>query len=114
MAGTDNHRNSGSGWVNMKIWGGVPSFNRNLSRHQLSCLLVLRLLSYVSSRRRKRTKWEKHFWYNIHIWCSFTEIFGILFSFHILSGIKLLKVKMTLKVKARSQFPNVWGEYKIP
>ena len=24
MAGTDNHRNSGSRRVNMKIWGGVP------------------------------------------------------------------------------------------
>ena len=102
MAGTDNHQNSGSRKVNMKIWGGVPSFNRNLSRHQLSCLLVLRLLSYVSSRRRNRRR--KHgqngqniFGYNIHIWCSFTEIFGILFSFHILSAIKLLKVKMTRK-----------------
>ena len=31
----------------------------------------------------------------IRIWCSFTEIFGILFSFHILSAIQLLKVKMT-------------------
>ena len=56
MAGTDNHRNSGSRRVNMKIWGGVPSFNRNLFRHQLSCLLVLRLLSYASSRRRKRRR----------------------------------------------------------
>ena len=74
MAGTDNHRNSGSRRVNMKIWGGVPSFNRNLSRHQLSCLLALWLLSYVSG--------EKSFGYNIH---SFTEI---LFSFHILSAIK--------------------------
>ena len=55
MAGTDNHRNSGSRRVNMKIWGGVP--------------LV----------------------------------------FHILSAIKLLN---DLKVKARSQFPNVWEEYK--
>ena len=99
MAGTDNHRNSGSRRVNMKIWGGVPSFNRKLSRHQLSCLLALRLLSYVSSRRKKRkrkktwAKWEKLIGYNIHIWCSFTEIFGILFSFHILSAIKLLKVE---------------------
>ena len=104
MAGTDNHRNSGSRRVNMKIWGGVPSFNRNLSRHQLSCLLALRLLSYVSSRRkRKRRKtWTKIngkniFGYNIHIRCSFTEIFGILFRFHILSALKLLKVKMTRK-----------------
>ena len=101
MAGTDNHRNSGSRRVNMKIRGGVPSFNRNLFRHQLSCLLVLRLLSYVSSRRRNRRR-RKHeqngkniFGYNIHIWCFFTEIFSIRFSFHILSAIKLLKVKMT-------------------
>ena len=91
MAGTDNHRNSGSRRVNMKIWGGVPSFN------QLSCLLALRLLSYVSSRRRKRRRknGKNIFGYNIHIWCSFTEIFGIQFSFHILSAIKLLQVKMT-------------------
>ena len=99
MARTDNHRNLGSGRVNMKIWGGVPSFNRNLSRHQLSCLLVLRLLSYVSSRRRRRKIRRKHgkniFGYNIHISCSVTEIFGVLFSFHILSAIKLLKVTMT-------------------
>ena len=100
MAGTDNHRNSGSRRVNMEVWGGVPSFNRNLSGHQLSCLLALRLLSYVSSRRRRKRR--KHgqngkniFGYNIHIWCSFTEIFGIQFSFHILSAIKLFKVKMT-------------------
>ena len=85
----------------LKIWDGVPSFNQNLSRHQLSCLLVLRLLSYASSRRRRRKR-RKHgqngkniLGYNIHIWCSFTEIFGLLFSFHILSAIKLLKVKMT-------------------
>ena len=45
---------------------------------------------------------EKHgqngkniFGYNIHIRCSVTKIFGILFSFHILSALKLLKVKMT-------------------
>ena len=56
MAGTNNHRNSGSRRVNIKISGGVPSFNRNLSRHQLSCLLVLRLLSYVSSKKKKKKK----------------------------------------------------------
>ena len=97
MAGTDNHRNSGNRRVNMKIWGGVPSFNRNLSSHQLSCLLVLRLLSYVSSRRRRKhgQNGKTFFGYNIHIRCSFTEMFGILFSFHISSAIKLLKGKMT-------------------
>ena len=95
----------------MKFWSGVPSFNRNLSRHQLSCLLVLRLLSYMSSRRRRRKHGQNGkniFVYNIHIWCSFTEIFGILFSFHILSAIK------DLKVKVRTEFPNVWGEHSNP
>ena len=29
--------------------------------------------------------------YNIYIWYSFTEIFGIMFSFHIVSAIKRLK-----------------------
>ena len=68
-----------------------------LTRHQVSCLLVLWLLSYVSSRRRKKhgQNGKNIFGYNIHIWCSFTEIFGILFSFHILSAIQILKVKMT-------------------
>ena len=66
-------------------------------------------------KKKKKKKEEKHgqngkniFGYNMHIWCSFTEIFGILFSFHILSAIKLLKMKV------RSEFPNVWGEYKTP
>ena len=34
------------------------------------------------------------FGYNIHIWCSFAEIFGIL---HILSAIKLLKIESESK-----------------
>ena len=38
----------------------LPSFNEILSRHQVSCLLVLRLSSYVSSRRKTTwTKWRK-------------------------------------------------------
>ena len=78
MAGTDNHRNSCSRRVNMKIWGGVPSFNRNLFRHQLSCLLVLRLLSYASSRRRKRRR--KH-------GQNGKNILGIIFTF----GVFLLR-----------------------
>ena len=48
--------------------------------------------------KKKKQKKKKHgkniFGYNIHIWCFFTEIFGIRFSFHIVSAIKLLKVKM--------------------
>ena len=112
MAGNDNHQNSGSKRVNMEFLGGVPSFNRNLSSHQLSCLLALRLLSYVSSRRRRRKHAQNGkniFGYNIHIWCSFLLRFLVV-SFHILSAIKLLN---DLKVKLRTDFPNVWGEYKI-
>ena len=112
-AGTDNHRNSGSRRVNMKIWDGVPSFNRNLSRHQLSCLLVLRLLSYVSSRRRKT--WTK----------NGKTCLGIIFTFGalllrflvyclIFTYMCFCKCHKLLKVKIRTEFPNVWGEYKIP
>ena len=39
MAETDNNGNSGSRRVNIKIGGGVPSF------YQVSCLLVLQILS---------------------------------------------------------------------
>ena len=58
MAGTDNHRNSGSRRVNMKIWGGVPSFNRNLSRHQLSCLLALATAIELRVFKKKKKKKE--------------------------------------------------------
>ena len=69
----------------MKIWGGVPSFNKNLSRHQLSCPLVLRLcLQEEEEEEEKHGQNGKNiFGYNIYIWCSFIEIFGILFNFHI-------------------------------
>ena len=67
----------------------------------------------VSKKKKKEEKDGKNiFGYNIHIWCSFTEIFGILFSFHIL--IKCHKIINYLKVKVRTEFPNVWGEYKTP
>ena len=42
-----------------KILGGVPSFHQNVSSYQVSHLLVLQLLSYVSSRRRRKTTWTK-------------------------------------------------------
>ena len=48
MAETDNNRYSGSKRVNMKILGGVPSFYQNVPRYQVSHLLELQLLSYVS------------------------------------------------------------------
>ena len=59
MAETDNNPYSGSKRVNIKILGGVPSFQENLSRYQVSHLLVVQLLSYVSSRRRRKTTWTK-------------------------------------------------------
>ena len=41
-------------------------------------------------------------------WCFSLTLFGILCSFHnIFSAVKL-------KVKLRTEFPNAWGEYKIP
>ena len=68
MAGTDNHRNSGSRRVNMKIWGGVPSFNRNLFRHQTfmsigTTAIELRVFKKKKKKKKKTwTKWEKHLW----------------------------------------------------
>ena len=57
MAGTDNHRNSGSRKVNMKIWGGVPSFSRNLSRHQLSIgTMVIELREFNDKKKKKKKK----------------------------------------------------------
>ena len=35
------------------------------------------------------------FSYDYHIWCFFTEICGIMLTFHIFSAVKLLNVKMT-------------------
>ena len=58
----------------------------------------------IELRVFKKKKKKKHgqngkniIGYNIHIWCSFTEIFGILLSFHMLSAIKLLKVESESK-----------------
>ena len=36
----------------------------------------------------------------------------MLFSFHTFSAIKSLKSENNLKVKVRTEFSNVWGEYK--
>ena len=57
MAGTDNHLNSGSRRVNMKIWGGVPSFNRNLFRHQLigTADIELRILKKKKEKKNMDT-----------------------------------------------------------
>ena len=109
MARTDNHRNSGNRKVNMKIWGGVPSFSRNLSRHQLSCLLALWLLS-STTRRRKRTPWQKLNF--VIIWPKSGNLMKYLVHrLHVLCC-QIIKSQIDLKLKARSEFPNVWGEYK--
>ena len=65
MAGTDSHWNSGSRSVNMKIWGGVPSFNRYLFRHQVSADIELR----VFKKKKEKKNMDKmdiflDFWYS--------------------------------------------------
>ena len=57
------YQHSGSKWVKVKICGQLPSFDRILTRYEVSCLLVLRLLSYASSTRRRRKTWTK--WENL-------------------------------------------------
>ena len=52
MAETDNNQYSGSKSVNMNILGGVPSFYQNLSRYQVSRLLVLQLLTLGAHAQR--------------------------------------------------------------
>ena len=58
----DKYQHCGSKRVKVKICGRLPNFDRILTRYEVSCLLVLRLLSYTSSTRRIRrktwTKWE--------------------------------------------------------
>ena len=73
MIQTDNNQKSGSRRVKMKIWGGFPSFKRNVSRHHVSCLLVLLELRVMKVKKKNMDQG-----YDFHIWC-----FGILFSFHI-------------------------------
>ena len=48
------------------------------------CLMALRLLSYMSLKKKEN---GYIFGYNFHIWCFFTEISGMLFSFHIFSAV---------------------------
>ena len=55
--------------------------------------IELRVFKKKKKKKKTWTKWENILGYNIHIWCSFTEILGMLYSFHILSAIKLLKVE---------------------
>ena len=60
MAGTDNHWNSGSRKVNMKIWGGVPSFSRNLSMQTPTFMsigtMVIELREFNDKKKKKKKK----------------------------------------------------------
>ena len=49
MGGANQYRNSSSKRVKINICGLFPSFYRNLCSYQVSCVVVLWLLSYVSS-----------------------------------------------------------------
>ena len=53
-AESDNDQYSRSRRVNMKIWGGVPSFDGNLSRYQVSYPVLLQLLSYVNIKKNEK------------------------------------------------------------
>ena len=61
MAKTDNYHCSGTERVNVKICSGLHNVHRNLSRHQVLFLLAVRLLSYVSSTRRRGRRNCTHF-----------------------------------------------------
>ena len=63
--------------------------------HVGTTAIELRVFKKKKKKEKKKKNGKNIFGYNIHIWYSFTEIFGIQFSFHILSAIKLFKVKMT-------------------
>ena len=68
MAGTDNHRNSGS----RREKFGVESLVQTPTFMSIGTTAIeLRFF-------KKKKIWTKWFWVYI-IWCSFTEIFGILF-----------------------------------
>ena len=55
MTGTNKHWHSRS---KRKICGRLPSFDQIQSLYEVSCLLVLQLLGYASSTRRRKT-WTK-------------------------------------------------------
>ena len=91
MTGMDKYRHSSSRRVKVKMFGQLPSFDRILTRYKVSCLLVLQLLSYASSTRRKNMIFCYNFgpkWY-----CS--ERFGTQLSFDMCCAVKSLKVEET-------------------
>ena len=66
MTQTDNNQKSGSRRVKMKIWGGIPSFKRNVSRHQVSCLLVLLELRVMKEKKKNMDQgYDLVLWYTV-------------------------------------------------
>ena len=52
---------------------------------------AIELRVFKKKKKKKGQNGKNILGYNIYIWYSFTEIFGIMFSFHIVSAIKRLK-----------------------
>ena len=99
MVGMHKYRHSSGKRVKVKMCGRLPSFHQILTRYEVSCLLVLRLLSYASSTRRRRRKHGQNgkttFCYNFGQTWSFSERFGTQLSFDICCAVKSLKVEET-------------------
>ena len=53
MAESDSTQYLGNRRVNMKIWGGVPNFDQNLSRHHVSCQVVLQLHGFIEKKKEQ-------------------------------------------------------------
>ena len=100
MAGMDKYRHSSTKRVKVKICGQLPSSDQILTRYEVSCLLVLRLLDYASSKRRRRKTWTK--WDNLAKSGILSERFGTQLSFFV----KCCAVK--LKLKVRTLYQNVY------
>ena len=49
--------------LTLKFWNGVPSFDQNVITYQVSCLLILQLLSYTPSRRKKHSNFCKMYYF---------------------------------------------------
>ena len=114
MGGANQYRPSSTKRVNVNICGRVPSSDWNLYKYQVSCVLVLRLLSYASSTRRKllflqiiySQNWFLHFVHGV-LWNTwYTD-----YTWHVVCC-EAIESHIDLKLNERSGFPNVWGEYK--
>ena len=94
--------------LNVIICGRVPSLYRNLCRYQVLCAVVLRLLSFKEEKEHHGQNAEIKF---VIICPKSGNIWYTDYLRHVLCC-KIIKTQIDLKLKARSEFPNVWGEYK--